>query len=117
MSVDKAIPILVVDNHETARGILRKQLRTLGFDNISEAGDAPEALGKLAHDDYGLVIAGGLELHRQIRAHPRGEKMPFLLVSSDDVAAVKKAGVDHYLAKPFDARMLKTKLENAMGEL
>ena len=47
MTVDKKMLILVVDDYNTMRRIIRNLLKQLGFDNVEEAADGTEALAKL----------------------------------------------------------------------
>jgi DNA-binding response OmpR family regulator len=51
----------------------------------------------------------------QERLAARQEKTPFIMVTgesrSENVIAAKKAGVSGYIVKPFNAQMLKAKIE------
>ena len=48
MAVDKNMQILVVDDFNTMRRIVRNLLNQLGFNNIDEAEDGDSALAKLS---------------------------------------------------------------------
>src|SRR5262249_40268407 len=76
---------------------------------------------------YGLVISDwnmepmtGYELLKEVRADPGLNKTPFIMVTAEskteNVIAAKKAGVNNYIVKPFNAQTLKTKIEAAVGE-
>ncbi|HEX2216195.1 MAG TPA: response regulator [Xanthobacteraceae bacterium] len=122
MAVDLSIPILVVDDYNTMIRIIRNLLKQLGFEDIDEASDGSTALAKMQQKKYGLVISDwnmepmtGYELLRQVRGLPALSKTPFIMVTAesktDNVIAAKKAGVDNYIVKPFNAQTLKTKIE------
>ncbi|MEO0412864.1 MAG: response regulator [Pseudomonadota bacterium] len=127
MSLSASTPILVVDDYKTMLRILRNLLKQLGFNNIDEATDGTMALSKLRTKNYGLVISDwnmepmtGYELLKEVRADQQLTKMPFIMVTAesktDNVIAAKKAGVNNYIVKPFNAATLKTKLTSVFGD-
>ena len=126
MSLDLSTPILVVDDYQTMVRILRNLLKQIGFDDVDEAADGSEALGKMRDKRYGLVISDwnmepmtGYELLRHVRADERMKAMPFIMVTAEskteNVIAAKKAGASNYIVKPFNAQTLKTKIEAVCG--
>ncbi|MBL4894383.1 MAG: response regulator [Emcibacter sp.] len=127
MAVDKAMPILIVDDYKTMLRIIRNLLKQLGFNNVDEASDGAEALNKLRAKSYGLIISDwnmepmtGYELLKEVRADDILKKTPFIMVTAesktDNVIAAKKAGVNNYIVKPFNAATLKQKLAAVLGE-
>jgi two-component system chemotaxis response regulator CheY len=126
MAVDLSMPILVVDDYNTMIRIIRNLLRQLGFVDIDDAGDGSSALAKLKGRQYGLVISDwnmepmtGYELLKQMRADPVLNTTPFIMVTAEskteNVIAAKKAGVNNYIVKPFNAETLKSKIEAVFG--
>ncbi|MGV6872729.1 response regulator [Pseudochelatococcus sp. B33] len=122
MALDLSMPILVVDDYKTMVRIIRNLLKQLGFQDVDDAADGSEALTKLAERKYGLVISDwnmepmtGYELLKQVRDNPELESIPFIMVTaeakSENVIAAKKAGVNNYIVKPFNAQTLKDKIE------
>ncbi len=122
MAVDLSMPVLVVDDYGTMVRIIRNLLKQLGFDNIDDANDGSAALVKLRTRRYGLVISDwnmepmtGFDLLKVIRADPAMAKTPFIMITAesktDNVIAAKKAGVNNYIVKPFNAATLKAKIE------
>ena len=116
------IKVLVVDDFPTMRRIVKNLLKQLGFENIDEAEDGAQALGKLKAGGYGLVVSDwnmpvmeGIDLLRHVRQDEALKTMPFLMVTAeaekDKVITAIKAGVDNYVVKPFTAEVLKEKLE------
>jgi two-component system chemotaxis response regulator CheY len=126
MTVDKKMLILVVDDYNTMRRIIRNLLKQLGFDNVEEAADGTEALAKLKEKNFGLVVSdwnmepmSGLDLLKQVRATEAIKNIPFIMVTAEskpeNVIIAKQAGVSNYIVKPFNAETLKTKLTNVIG--
>jgi two-component system chemotaxis response regulator CheY len=127
MAVDLSMPILVVDDYNTMIRIIRNLLKQLGFEDIDDASDGSAALTKLREKKYGLVISDwnmepmtGYELLKEVRADPGLTKTPFIMVTAEskteNVIAAKKAGVNNYIVKPFNAQTLKTKIEAVFAE-
>jgi two-component system chemotaxis response regulator CheY len=122
MAIDRFTPILVVDDHGTMIKIVRSQLRQLGFVDVDEANSGDEALNKMCVRRYGLIFSdwhmepiSGLDLLRAVRGDAGLKQTPFIMVTgesrSENVIAAKKAGVNGYIVKPFNAQMLKAKIE------
>ena len=123
MSLDPSMPILVVDDYKTMIRIIRNLLKQLGFEDVDEAADGTEALGKMKERGYGLVISDwnrepmtGYELLQRVRSDDALSAIPFIMVTaeakSENVIAAKKAGVSNYIVKPFNAQTLKGKIES-----
>jgi two-component system chemotaxis response regulator CheY len=127
MSVDLSMPVLVVDDYNTMIRILRNLLKQLGFQDIDDAGDGTAALAKMRTKRYGLVISDwnmepmtGYDLLKQVRGDPGLARTPFIMVTAEskteNVIAAKKAGVNNYIVKPFNAQTLQTKIEAVFAE-
>ena len=108
--------ILIVEDQEDNRFILRDVLSTAGYDLI-EAINGEEGV-KLAQNqrpdlilmDIQLPVIDGYEATRRIKATPELRSIPIIAVTSyalggDDVKA-QAAGCDAYVAKPFSPRAL-----------
>ena len=102
--------------------IIRNLLRRIGFIDIDEAPGGASALAKMKLKRYGLVISDwnmqpmtGIDLLRQVRADPRLDKIPFIIVTAkprrEYVIEAKEAGANNYIVKPFSAQTLKAKIE------
>jgi two-component system chemotaxis response regulator CheY len=114
--------VLVVDDMPGIRRMLKQMLMLLGVNGrIGEANDGVDALDILQDIPYDVVICdinmprmNGLELLRAMRANPRYETTPFLMitgeVSEEVVAVAAESEVDSYLLKPFQAAALETRL-------
>ena len=124
MSVDKSMNVLIVDDYKTMLRIIRNLLKQIGFDNVDEAMDGKEALDKLKGKSYGLIISDwnmepmtGIELLREVRGN--GSDIPFIIVTAENktenVLAARKAGVNNYIVKPFNADTLRQKISSVLG--
>jgi two-component system, chemotaxis family, chemotaxis protein CheY len=122
MAIDLSTPILVVDDYSTMIRIIRNLLRQIGLDNVDDASDGSDALAKMRGRKYGLVISDwnmepmtGYELLREVRANLELSQTPFIMITAEskteNVIAAKKAGVNNYIVKPFNAATLKTKID------
>jgi len=122
MALDNSVPVLVVDDYQTMVRIIRNLLKQLGFENVDEASDGSEALAKMRERKYGLIISDwnmqpmtGYELLKQVRADRDLHPTPFIMVTAEskteNVIAAKRAGVNNYIVKPFNAQTLKAKID------
>lgn len=128
MSADKSMNVLVVDDYKTMIRIVRGLLNELGFKNIDEARDGPQALEMIAAKSYGLILSDwnmkpmtGLELLKTVRAAPNTLRTPFVMVTAEtkteNVVAARQAGANNYIIKPFTLAVLKQKLTSVLGEI
>jgi two-component system chemotaxis response regulator CheY len=111
-----------VDDFNTMNRIIRNLLKQIGFGDVDDASDGMTALTKIADKKYGLIISdwnmepmSGYELLKAVREREETANTPFIMVTAeartDSVIAAKKAGVNNYIVKPFNAQTLKSKIE------
>jgi two-component system cell cycle response regulator DivK len=113
--------ILVVEDQEDNRRILRDLLTSAGFDMIEvENGEdaitsAQEGRPDLILMDIQLPILDGYEATRRIKADPDLKSIPIIVVTSyalsGDEEKARLAGCDDYVAKPFSPRQLLAKIK------
>ncbi|HEY8268372.1 MAG TPA: response regulator [Xanthobacteraceae bacterium] len=126
MAADQTMQILVVDDYRTMIRIIRNLLKQIGYEQVDEAADGTEALAKMRTKRYGLVISDwnmepmtGYELLKEVRADPALAPTPFIMVTAEskteNVIAAKKAGVNNYIVKPFNAQTLKNKIDTVFA--
>ena len=127
MAIDLSMPVLVVDDYKTMIRIIRNLLKQLGFSDIDDAADGTEALTKMHQRKYGLIISDwnmepmtGYELLKEVRTDEGLARTAFIMVTAEskteNVIAAKKAGVNNYIVKPFNAATLKSKIDAVFGE-
>lgn len=122
------LKILIVDDFELPRRLIRNMLFQMGCDNnenIVEADDGMKALEVLQNLQIDLVICDwvmpnmtGLELLEKVRSTESLAKIPFVMVTAETekehIMEAIKAGVSQYIVKPFTEDILLGKLKCAL---
>jgi two-component system cell cycle response regulator DivK len=117
--------ILVIEDTEDNRKILRDLLTNAGFELI-EALDGESGIRMAAQErpdlilmDIQLPIVNGYEATRRIKANPDTKHIPIVAVTSyalsGDEAKAREAGCDGYIAKPFSPRNLLAKVREFLS--
>ena len=112
--------ILVIEDQEDNRRILRDLLTSVGYEIIEAVtGEEGVAMAETSRPDLILMdiqLPGidGYEATRRVRAHPALRQVPIIAVTSyalsgDDVKAME-AGCTDYVPKPFSPRGLLAKV-------
>src|SRR5260221_12903820 len=112
--------ILVVEDQEDNRRILRDLLTSAGYE-IIQAENGEEALAAAARErpdlilmDIQLPVLDGYEATRRIKANPALRAIPVLAVTSyalsGDENKARPAGADADVTKPFSPRALLAKI-------
>lgn len=114
--------VLVVDDYNTMRRIIRNLLTKIGYEDVEEAGDGKAALDLLRSRTFDLIISDwnmepmtGYDLLKEVRGDDSLKGTPFIMVTAEskteNVVAAKKAGVNNYIVKPFSAATLQSKID------
>jgi len=112
--------ILVVEDQEDNRQILRDLLTSVGYELI-EAEDGEQAVfAAAAHRpdlilmDIQMPVLDGYEATRRIKADPALRAIPIIVVTSyalsGDEDKARAAGCDDYVTKPYSPRALLAKV-------
>jgi two-component system chemotaxis response regulator CheY len=128
MPAASSIQVLVVDDQQSIRVLVRTCLTQLGIKDIRDASDGEAGLKELiarpAHlviSDFNMPKIDGLAFLRAIRAHPPIASTAFVMLTGRaDAELVQRAvqfGVNNFLVKPFTTAQLKAKLETVFGKL
>ena len=112
--------VLIVEDQEDNRAILRDLLSSAGYDFIEATnGEEGVALAESERPDLILMdiqlpVMDGYEATRRIKAHAALRSIPSIAVTSyalsGDEAKAQGAGCDAYVAKPFSPRQLLAKI-------
>ena len=114
--------LLVVDDDDRIRGLLKEFLSRAGF-RVTGAADAAGARRMLDALDFDLMILDvmmpgedGLSLTRSLRADPGPKALtPILMLTARGLADERieglSSGVDDYLPKPFEPQELLLRIE------
>lgn len=122
--LDELPHILVVDDDNRLRGLLRKYLMDHGF-RVSVAANAAEARRQLAALAFDLIVLDrmmpgedGLTMARSIRG---GNTIPILMLTAMAEVDARidglEAGVDDYLGKPFEPRELLLRIQTILRRI
>lgn len=114
--------LLVVDDEEKIRVIIRKYAEFEGYD-IDEAEDGMQALVKVRNNSYDLIIIDvmmpeldGFTACREIR---KVQKIPIIMLSARGEEYDKihgfELGIDDYVVKPFSPRELMMRVKAVLS--
>ncbi len=117
----EGITILAVDDSKAMLNFYKSVAASLGM-KITTALNGREALDIIATGkrfnliitDMNMPVMDGVEFTREVRSVPVFSGIPIIMItteserSQEDLA--RKAGVDHFMHKPFDAEKLKEKI-------
>jgi two-component system cell cycle response regulator DivK len=113
--------ILVVEDQEDNRQILRDLLGSAGFEMIEAETGEEGVAAAIAHKpdlilmDIQLPIMDGYEATRRIKAMPEMRAIPIIAVTSyalsGDEEKARAAGCDAYVPKPYSPRQLLVKIK------
>ena len=117
--------ILVVEDTEDNRQILRDLLGMAGYDMV-EAHDGAQGVAMAAEHKPDLILmdiqmAGmdGYEATRRLKANPDLKAIPIVAVTSyalsGDEQKTRDAGCDAYIAKPYSPRQMLAKVREILG--
>ena len=110
--------ILVVDDEENIRNIIKKYAVFEGYD-VYEAEDGIEAVNLCRQNNYDIIIMdimmpvmNGYEAAKMIRSLDRenAKVIPIIAMTAnaftEDRMRAKEAGMDEHIAKPVDGKLL-----------
>ncbi len=119
--------ILIVDDSSTMRRIIGNVVQQLGFakEDFDEAEDGVKAWKMLNESQYDVILTdwnmpnmNGLELVKKVRSEGQHQKTPIIMITTEggkgEVITALKAGVNNYIVKPFNADILKEKLDGVL---
>lgn len=118
------ITVVIVDDNDTTRAMLRGILRQDGIEVIGEAKDGPGAVlmvRKLAPTlvclDVNMPNGSGLDALAEIKAAHPGVKVLMVTGSTDrsTVQAAIDGGANGYVVKPFNAAKVMAAVRQATG--
>ncbi len=118
--------LLVVDDEENIRVILRETLEQLGY-RVTSASDGAEGLAEFARQsteikavitDIAMPVMDGTTMIRTIRKMYPGTRMIAMsgLMNPDQSAELNRLKVDSYLSKPFTAETLANTIFTVLGK-
>ena len=117
----KGIKVLIIDDSPTVVAVLRKALRSAGYDT-REALDAEQGLTLIAQDPPELIFLdiilpgmNGFNALRAIRKMPEWQHIPVIMISGNEHATeqfyANRIGADDFMKKPFSRHEIFARIE------
>ncbi len=124
VALQDSASVLVVDESNLLRGILKEELEAEGFVvHLAEDGEGGLDLARGLRPDVVLLEVDlprldGIEVCRRLKADEQTSHIPILILSASselkDKLAGFEAGADDYLAKPFFTKELLARLRSSL---
>ena len=122
----KPLSILLADDYEANRILLRAQLEQLGYqaDAVTNGEEVLRALRARSYDvvllDIGMPVMSGLDTARRIRGQRTPGPQPFIVAVTADTSSrnrrqTVRAGIDAFIEKPLELGTLAAVLDEAYG--
>lgn len=124
--------ILLVDDFEIVRVMLREGLQELGFSKVEEAENGLQALGlieaavkegkpySLVFCDWVMPEMSGIELLETCKARPELSTLPFVMVTAESerkaIVRAMRAGAHDYIVKPISKEDLGKKVNTIINK-
>lgn len=125
--------ILLVDDFEMVRVMIRNALTDLGYKNIDDAQDGRVALAKLKEAnlggspytlvfcDWNMPEISGIEVLEACRNHPDFRTLPIVMVTAEaeqeSVVRALRAGANDYIVKPIAPDVLERKVNRILAKI
>ncbi len=118
----KNCAFLIVDDVEDILVTLTMRLELSGYDNVSTASDGREALALMRERKFDLVLLDimmpemdGYQVLEEMKVDTELRDIPVIMISAvedlDSVVRCIELGAADYLTKPFNATLLKARLD------
>ncbi|MFT5544029.1 MAG: diguanylate cyclase (GGDEF)-like protein [Arenicella sp.] len=121
----KRISVLIVDDIETNREMLKRRLQRKDFD-VTLAEGGRQALAMLADRDFDVVLLdimmpdiSGIETLREIRANKQWQNLPVIMVTATDeedtLPECLDIGANDYVSKPVNIPVLTARIRSQVS--
>lgn len=119
--------IMIVDDNEPMRMLIRNILSKEGYKHFVEADDGISAYKRLKTQKIDLIISDwnmlgmtGIELLTKVRADQEIAQTPFIMVSVEglniSMDQAFKSGANDFVSKPFTVHDLTASVARVMGQ-
>jgi two-component system, chemotaxis family, chemotaxis protein CheY len=118
-AVFEHLKVLIVEDNQHMRALLRSLLNSLGVREVQEAGNGTAGMDILRDKKCDLILTdlamepvNGLEFTREVRTSERSGNpfVPIIMISGHtekhQILAARDAGITEFLAKPITAQSL-----------
>lgn len=131
--MSKILRMLIVDDFDLIRMMLKKTLKELGYTEMEEAVDGLDAYEKIvqakaegrSYDlvflDWNMPVMTGLELLQKCKKSEDLKDIPFIMITAESeqkkIVSAIKLGVADYAIKPFSPAQLSKKIERVLNSI
>lgn len=128
----KNMRILVVDDADMMRNLLKQALSQLGYSDLSEAKNGLDALNKidfaqsegrtfdLVFIDWNMPVFTGIQVVRKCRENKAYDGVRFVMVTAEqdqkNIIEALNAGVEAYITKPFSPKNIGEKIQKLLAK-
>ncbi|MBF0226124.1 MAG: response regulator [Desulfobacterales bacterium] len=124
--MDTSLEVLIVDDSNTVRKVLKKIIVEIGFKKIIDCVNGHVAIQELKNNNIGVILSdwnmpkvNGLELLKFVRAHEEYKKIPFIMLTAESLKNNRdqaiKEGVSGFILKPFNKALILNELEKVFS--
>jgi len=117
--------LLVVDDEANNRAALARRLTQKGY-IVEVAEDGPQALARIPHGRYDLVLLDqmmpgmrGIEVLRRLRSMYSQSELPVIMVTgvdqSNTVVEALRLGANDYMVKPVDTMVVAARIQSQLA--
>ena len=123
-----SLNVLIVDDSSIVRSVIQMTLGMIStpVEGCTQAGNGKEALDALAKQpfdvcfvDINMPVMNGVELITAMKADPKLEKIPVIVISTEGSATrmdqLKGMGVAGYIRKPFTPEQFQEVVDQVLG--
>lgn len=121
----KPAKLLVIDDSESARSLLKRRLAMYGHEVIAAA-NQQDALKILSNDQIDVIFLNmflnginSVTLLEKLKSNSDYQNIPIIMISSDDdtelLVKCIEAGAEDYLVKPLNQTILRARLSNCIA--
>lgn len=128
MSRIDQLSVMIVDDNQHMRSLVRAIMEAIGIRNVIEARDGEHALDKMRNNEVHLVITDwnmepmdGIDFTRYLRSSPDSPDpfIPVIMLTGHTerakVELARDAGVDEFIAKPVTAKALLARINSIVN--
>ncbi|MCH2559486.1 response regulator [Oceanibaculum indicum] len=128
MSRIDQLNVMIVDDNQHMRSLVRAIMEAIGIRNLIEARDGEHALDKMRNNEVHLVITDwnmepmdGIDFTRYLRSSPDSPDpfIPVIMLTGHTerakVELARDAGVDEFIAKPVTAKALLARINSIVN--
>ena len=113
--------ILIIDDEEPIRELLKLTLQSAGFDSILEASDGENGLALATRYMPDLILLDlmlpgmdGLSVCRRLKSSPDTQMIPIIMLTArsdeSDIVIGLEMGANDYITKPFSRKVLTARI-------